>query len=95
MNVPIPGTSRSFKKIALHKAAAATCQPGASSRPAPPPAPQPDPSVPWDFTRDYHLIQLKNLMRAVGVFTCCGSPLTVSEDRKARRGFVSVRELCP
>ena len=82
MDVPIPAISRKI-------AAADTCQPGPSSQPDPPFAPRPDSSVPKDFTRDYHLIPLKNLMRAVGVFTCCGSPLTVSEDRKARRGFVS------
>ncbi len=28
-------------------------------------------------------------MNAVSVFSCCGSPLTVKEDRRSRRGFVT------
>jgi hypothetical protein len=31
---------------------------------------------------------MRNLMNAVSVFSCCGSPLTVKEDRRSRRGFV-------
>ena len=42
-----------------------------------------------DFTKDYHLIQLRNLTEAVGTFSCCRTPLSVTDDRSARRGFVS------
>lgn len=38
-------------------------------------------------SEDYHL--MKNLMRAIGAFSCCGTPLTIKEDRSQRRGFVS------
>ena len=33
-------------------------------------------------------------MRAVSAFTCCGSPLTISEDRRSRRGFVVKMAIC-
>ena len=78
MDIPIPAISR---KIALARAAADTCQPGPSSQPDPPFAPRPDSSVPKDFTRDYHLIPLKNLMRAVGV-----SPAVVLLSRSVKIG---------
>ena len=38
---------------------------------------------------DLHLIKLGSLQGAVSAFSCCGSPLTISEDRKNRRGLVS------
>lgn len=75
-DIPVPVQSRSGKKIALAREAAAASFP-------------PAPSAPEDFSEVYHLFQMKSLIRAVGAFTCCGSPLTVTEDRKARRGFVS------
>ena len=33
-------------------------------------------------------------MRAIGAFSCCGSPLTVTEDRSSRRGLVVKISIC-
>ena len=43
---------------------------------------------------DYHIIRLGALQQAVRLFSCCGSPLTVSEDRKCRRELVSRFSIC-
>ena len=40
-------------------------------------------------TEDLHLIKLGSLQGAVSAFSCCGSPLTITEDRKNRRGLAS------
>ena len=37
---------------------------------------------------DLHLIRMGSLQRAVSAFSCCSSPLTVTEDRNSRRGLV-------
>ena len=42
----------------------------------------------------YHLVKMSSLQRAVGIFSCCGSPLTVTEDRQCRRGLVSRVAIC-
>ena len=84
---PVPVPSRSKKKIALAKSTAASCQPGSSSTP---PSFLPASSAPpQDMFEDYHFIKMKNLMRSIGAFSCCGIPLTIREDRRQRRGFVS------
>ena len=36
-----------------------------------------------------HLIKLGSRQGAVSAFSCCGSPLTITEDRKNRKGLVS------
>ena len=43
---------------------------------------------------EYHLIRMSSLKTAVSVFSCCGSPLTVTEDRQSRRGLVSKISVC-
>ena len=40
-------------------------------------------------TEDLHLIKLGSPQGVVSAFSCCGSPLTITEDRKNRRGLVS------
>ena len=77
---PVAFSTRSSKKIALSRdAAAASSQPGPSSE---------------DNCGDYHLIRMSNLKRAVSAFSCCGSPLSVTEDRTSRRGFVVKMAIC-
>ena len=80
---PVAFPTRSSKKIALSReardSAAAPSQPGPSSE---------------DNCGDYHLIKMSNLKRAVSAFSCCGSPLSVTEDRTSRRGFVVKMALC-
>ena len=43
---------------------------------------------------DYHLIRMSSLKKAASVFSCCGSPLTVAEERQCRRGLVSKVSIC-
>ena len=38
---------------------------------------------------DLHLIKLGSLQGALSALSCCGSPLTITKDRKNRRGLVS------
>lgn len=52
----------------------------------------PEPSS--DHIHDFHFIRMKSLMKALSNFSCCGSPLTVVEDRAQRRGFVSRIAIC-
>jgi hypothetical protein len=62
-----------------------------------PAASQPGPSsaLPLeDHSQDYHLIKMGSLMRAVGVFSCCGSPLTICENRSTRKGLVTKISIC-
>ena len=77
--------SRSFKKIALTREA---LHPESSSATDPANQSHSLPTPIRDNSEDYHLIRMKNLMNAVSAFTCCGSPLTVKQDRRSRRGFV-------
>lgn len=70
--------SRSSKKIALAREASG----GSSSQ-----------SV-EDNWFDYHFIRFSNLAKALKAFTCCCSPLTLTEDRSRRRGFVCKLEIC-
>lgn len=81
---PILTTTQSGKKITQAREAAAASQPGPSSMP------QPEP----DNTGDYHLIKMSSLMKAVSAFSCCGSPLSVSENRSSRRGLVVKIAIC-
>ena len=47
-----------------------------------------------DNQEDYHLVKMSSLQRAVGIFSWCGSPLTVTEDRQCRRGLMSRVAIC-
>ena len=47
-----------------------------------------------DNQEDYHLVKMNSLQRAVGIFSCCGYPLIVTEDRQCRRGLVSRIAIC-
>ena len=92
-------SSRSYKKLYLLSQSASTsqgAQAGPSSASQPPSQPRlssssPLPSTsaaPEDNTGDYHFIRASSLMRAISAFSCCGTPLTLTEDRRSRRGFV-------
>ena len=80
-SIPVAVPTKSSKKIALARSAAAF-------------QPKPSPAQPEDNRQDYHLIRISSLMRAVGAFTCCGSSLTVTENRTSRRGLVTKISIC-
>ncbi len=42
-----------------------------------------------DSAEDFHLIRMGCLQRAASAFSCCSSPLTVTEESNSRRGLVS------
>ncbi len=75
----------SRKKLAL-SSEASTIQPSAST--------SEDGARFGPCDSDYHLIRMSSLKTAVSVFSCCGSPLTVTEERKSRRGLVSKVSIC-
>ena len=98
-------SSRSYKKLSLQSQSASTsqgAQAGPSSASQPPSQPglsssSPLPSTsaaPEDNTGDYHFIRASSLMRAISAFSCCGTPLTLTEDRRSRRGFVVKMAIC-
>ena len=43
---------------------------------------------------DYHLVRMSCLKMAVSVFSCCDSPLAVTEEMQSRRGLVSYVSIC-
>ena len=43
---------------------------------------------------DYHLTRKSNLISAVSAFSCSKSPLTMTEDRSQRSGFVCKLAIC-
>ena len=50
--------------------------------------------TPLEDSASLHLIPLGSLQGAVSAFTCCGSLLTVIEDRNQRRESVSKLSIC-
>ena len=43
---------------------------------------------------DYHLVRMSCLKIAMSVFSCCGSPLAMTEEMQSRRGSVSHVSIC-
>ena len=43
---------------------------------------------------DYPLVRMPSLKMAVSVFSCCGSPLAVTEEMQCRKGLVSQVYIC-
>ena len=48
----------------------------------------------YQSNSDYHLVRMSCLKMAVTVFSCCGSPLAVTEEMQSRRGLVSHVSIC-
>ena len=84
-DTPVPVLSRSAKKIALARKAAAACQPGPSSVSYPP---RPSlPTVIGDDNEEYMLLKKKNIARGLQKFSCCGAPLIAKEEKTQRKGL--------
>ena len=83
--LPTPVMTASRKKLAL-SSEVSTIQPSAST--------SKDGARFGPCVSDCHLIRMSSLKTAVSVFSCCGSPLTVTEKRQSRRGLVSKVSIC-
>ena len=82
-DIPVPMKSKASKKIGLSREATGLSETEFYPR-----------SSEVQDPNDVFLIPRKNLLSAVSAFSCCGSPLTITEKRAQRRGCVTKLMIC-